>query len=70
MSPHFCGAVQIFDLVNSTYAQLARESERIAKLDWLQATAALSEADNPAAADAQLVENTFLTSCAYFSSEK
>ena len=33
------GAVQIFDLVNSTCARLAQESEPLATNDWLQATA-------------------------------
>ena len=69
MSPHFCGAVQICDLANSTYARLAQE-----RSDWLQATAALSEADkvncrkaaregglghNPAAAVFSLAKNLF-----------
>jgi len=42
LAPSPCGAVQIFDLANSTYARLAQE-----RSDWLRATAALSEADNP-----------------------
>jgi len=33
------GAVQIFDLVYSTRARLAQESEPLATDDWMQATA-------------------------------
>ena len=39
----FCGAVQIFDLANSTYARAAQKHEPKAMCDWLRPTAGSSD---------------------------